>query len=221
MLPVRSDRHGSGAGLISIPTSGDGRNMRIGLLGGSFNPAHAGHLMLARRALRALRLDQVWLMVSPGNPLKPSKGMAPFRVRLASAERIADGRRIVATDIESRLGQRFTVKTVGLLKQRFPHVCFVWLMGADGLAQLSHWKRWRRLAAMVPIAVLPRPGSVSPALRGAAASVLRHQRRPSRESPMLAERKGNAWTFLSAPQNDISATALRESGQFRPDSDQE
>lgn len=177
--------------------------------------------MLARRALRALRLDQVWLMVSPGNPLKPRKGMAPFRVRLASAERIADGRRIVATDIESRLGQRFTVKTVGLLKQRFPHVRFVWLMGADGLAQLSHWKRWRRLAAMVPIAVLPRPGSVSPALRGAAASVLRHQRRPSRESPMLAERKGNAWTFLSAPQNDISATALRESGQFRPDSDQE
>ncbi|EHH67822.1 nicotinic acid mononucleotide adenylyltransferase [Gluconobacter morbifer G707] len=191
------------------------------MLGGSFNPAHPGHLQLARRALRALRLDQVWLMVSPGNPLKPRKGMASFKARLASARRLADGRRIFATDIESCLKQRYTVRTVTLLKQRFPHVHFVWLMGADGLAQLSHWKNWRRLAALVPIAVLPRPGSVSPALRGAAASVLRWHRVPSRQSPVLANRKGGAWTFLSAPQNDISATALRESGQVCPEPDQE
>lgn len=195
--------------------------MRVGLLGGSFNPAHIGHLQVAQRALRALKLDQVWLMVSPGNPLKPRKGMGAFRARLASAQRLADGRRICATDIEARLKQRYTVKTVALLKQRFPNVQFVWLMGADGLAQFSRWKNWRVLARMIPIAILPRPGSVTPALHGAAASVLRRNRRPSREAPILGRRKGSAWTFLSAPQNDISATALRKSGQFCPESDQE
>ncbi|GAC89102.1 nicotinic acid mononucleotide adenylyltransferase [Gluconobacter thailandicus F149-1 = NBRC 100600] len=204
-----------------IPTFGDGRRMRIGLLGGSFNPAHIGHLQVAQRALRALRLDQVWLMVSPGNPLKPRKGMGTFRARLASAQRFADGRRVCATDIEFRLKQRYTVKTVALLKQRFPNVQFVWLMGADGLAQFSRWKNWRALARMIPIAILPRPGSVTPALHGAAASVLRRNRRPSREAPLLGRRKGSAWTFLSAPQNDISATALRESGQTCLDADQE
>ncbi|MDI6652008.1 nicotinate-nucleotide adenylyltransferase [Gluconobacter japonicus] len=195
--------------------------MRVGLLGGSFNPAHIGHLQVAQRALRALRLDQVWLMVSPGNPLKPRKGMGTFRARLASAQRFADGRRVCATDIEARLKQRYTVKTVALLKQRFPNVQFVWLMGADGLAQFSRWKNWRVLARMIPIAILPRPGSVTPALHGAAASVLRRNRRPSREAPILGRRKGSAWTFLSAPQNDISATALRESGQTCLDADQE
>lgn len=195
--------------------------MRVGLLGGSFNPAHIGHLQVAQRALRALRLDQVWLMVSPGNPLKPRKGMGTFRARLASAQRCADGRRVCATDIEARLKQRYTVKTVALLKQRFPNVQFVWLMGADGLAQFSRWKNWRVLARMIPIAILPRPGSVTPALHGAAASVLRRNRRPSREAPILGRRKGSAWTFLSAPQNDISATALRESGQTCLDADQE
>lgn len=195
--------------------------MRIGLLGGSFNPAHIGHLQVAQRALRALRLDQVWLMVSPGNPLKPRKGMGTFRARLGSARRLADGRRICATDIEARLKQRYTVKTVALLKQRFPNVQFVWLMGADGLAQFSRWKNWRALARMIPIAILPRPGSVTPALHGAAASVLRRNRRPSREAPILGRRKGSVWTFLSAPQNDISATALRESGQTCLDADQE
>ncbi|KXV20461.1 nicotinate-nucleotide adenylyltransferase [Gluconobacter japonicus] len=204
-----------------IPTFGDGRRMRVGLLGGSFNPAHIGHLQVAQRALRALRLDQVWLMVSPGNPLKPRKGMGTFRARLASAQRFADGRRVCATDIEARLKQRYTVKTVALLKQRFPNVQFVWLMGADGLAQFSRWKNWRVLARMIPIAILPRPGSVTPALHGAAASVLRRNRRPSREAPILGRRKGSAWTFLSAPQNDISATALRESGQTCLDADQE
>lgn len=195
--------------------------MRIGLLGGSFNPAHIGHLQVAQRALRALRLDQVWLMVSPGNPLKPRKGMGTFRARLGSARRLADGRRICATDIEARLKQRYTVKTVALLKQRFPNVQFVWLMGADGLAQFSRWKNWCVLARMIPIAILPRPGSVTPALHGTAASVLRRNRRPSREASILGRRKGSAWTFLSAPQNDISATALRESGQTCLDADQE
>lgn len=201
---------------------GDGRRMRIGLLGGSFNPAHEGHIQLACKALVSLRLDQVWLMVSPGNPLKSRKGMAPFSQRLETARALADGRRIIAMDIEQRLGQRYTVRTVAMLRQRFPHCRFIWLMGSDGLAQFSRWRSWRRLAQMVPIAVLPRPGSIIPALKGRASSVLRRYRHDGRAASLLLEkRNGPGWTFLSAPQNDISSTALRQKGQFRPSVDQE
>ena len=184
--------------------------MCIGLLGGSFNPAHEGHLQLARRALSVLRLDQVWLLVSPGNPLKPAAGMAPLQERLAGARRIADGRRIIASDIESRLGTRYTVDTLAALRRRFPRVGFVWLMGADGLAELPRWRRWRRIACLVPLAVLPRPGYNGAALAGHAAVRLRHARRPARQAPLLARRRAPGWIFLPAPQNDISATRLRE-----------
>ncbi|HYZ32454.1 MAG TPA: nicotinate-nucleotide adenylyltransferase, partial [Crenalkalicoccus sp.] len=148
---------------------GDGRRARIGLLGGSFNPAHEGHRHVAEQALRRLGLDQVWLMVSPGNPLKPVAGMAPFAERLASARAIADGRRIVATDIEARLGTRYTVDTLAALRRRFPRAAFVLLAGADILRQLPRWKRWQELARATPIAVLPRPGETRPALHGRAA----------------------------------------------------
>ena len=185
--------------------------MRIGLLGGSFNPAHAGHLQVARRALSQLRLDQVWLLVSPGNPLKPAVGMAPLAERLASARALADGRRIVATDIERSLHTRYTVDTLAALRRRFPNAAFVWLMGADGLADLPRWQRWRTIANLVPFAVLPRPPYTRGALAGQAAVLLRHARRPAREAPLLAARKGPSWIFLPAPQNDISATALRAS----------
>ncbi|MXV36350.1 MULTISPECIES: nicotinate-nucleotide adenylyltransferase [unclassified Saccharibacter] len=200
----------------AVSRFGDGRRMRIGLLGGSFNPAHEGHRQLAKRALSGLQLDQVWLMVSPGNPLKPARGMAPFKERLKTAQAIADGRRIVATDIEQRMGERYTVRTVDRLKTQFPHCQFVWLMGADGLANFARWRRWRRLAELVPIVVFPRPGSVMPALRGPAASVLRHRRHRPREASVLLKTHGKpGWTFLSAAQNAISSTALRKAGHFR------
>lgn len=200
----------------AISRFGDGRHMRIGVLGGSFNPAHEGHRQLARRALKGLHLDQVWLMVSPGNPLKSLHGMAPFFTRLESARHIADGRRVVATDIEQRMGERYTVRSMIRLKKHFPHCHFVWLMGADGLAQFSRWRQWRLLAELVPIVVFPRPGSVMPALRGAAASVLRRRRVRPREAPILLKKTGvPGWTFLSAPQNAISSTALRKAGYFR------
>ncbi len=186
--------------------------MRIGLLGGSFNPAHQGHLQLARRALSQLELDQVWLLVSPGNPLKPVAGMAPLAERLAGAQRIADGRRIIATDIEHRLHTRYTVDTLATLLRRFPKACFVWLMGADGLAELPRWRRWRRIVRLVPFAVLPRPTYNRAALAGQAATRLKHARRPAREASLLACRTSPSWIFLPAPQNDISATALRASG---------
>ena len=150
--------------------------------------------------------------MSPGNPLKPVRGMAPLAQRLASAQRIADGRRIVATDIERALHTRYTVDTLSALRRRFPNVCFVWLMGADVLADLPRWRGWRRLTRLVPFAVLPRPSYNRVALAGQAARVLRRARRPAREAALLACRAAPSWIFLPAPQNDISATALRGSG---------
>ena len=148
---------------------GDRRRARIGLLGGSFNPAHDGHRHVAQLALRALGLDAVWLMVSPGNPLKPARGMMPFAKRLASARAMAAPPRILASDIEARLGTRITWQTLEGLRRRFPRVEFVLIIGADNLVQLPRWNRWRRLVARTRLAVLPRPGSTRQALAGRAA----------------------------------------------------
>ena len=178
------------------------------MLGGSFNPAHEGHRRIAELARRRLRLDQVWLLVSTGNPLKPSRGMAPLAERMASARRIADGRHVVATAIEAALGTRFTIDTLRLLRRRFPNVRFVWLMGADILSQLPRWRRWLRLLRCIPIAVLPRPGYTMRALAGHAARRMRHARRRETCAALLP---GSApgWVLLTAPQTDISATAIR------------
>ena len=186
----------------------------MGLLGGSFNPAHAGHLHLARTALRRLRLHQVWLLVSPGNPLKPRAGMAPMADRLASGHRIADGRRIVATDLERRLRTRWTWMTLAVLRRRFPRVRFVWLMGADNLEQLPRWRRWMRIVRTAPFAVLPRPSYNHRALAGQAAQRLRPALHPAREACLLPDLRPPAWTFLHARQNPLSATALRKAGRM-------
>lgn len=190
---------------------GDGRRRRIGLLGGSFNPAHAGHIHVARKAMQMLGLDQVWLMVSPGNPLKPQAGMAPLAQRLAGAQRLADGRLVIATDIESVLGTRFTADTLAKLRRRFPRAAFVFLIGADNLVQLPRWKSWRRIAALTPLAVLPRPGWTRQALRGAAASALR--RRRCRPGALLAGPKratsAARWCLVPAREHAASASAIR------------
>jgi nicotinate-nucleotide adenylyltransferase len=180
------------------------------LLGGSFNPAHAGHRQIADLARRRLRLDQVWLLVSPGNPLKPRRGMAPMRRRLAGARAIADGRRVVATSVESALGTRYTADTLRLLRRRFPRVRFVWLMGADILLQLPHWRRWREILGTIAVAVLPRPGYTAAALRGQAAQMMRHCRRRG-EAAVSVPGNAPAWVFLHGPENPISATAIRAS----------
>lgn len=181
----------------------------MGLLGGSFNPAHEGHRRVALHALRRLRLHQVWLLVSPGNPLKAADGMGSLRDRLQSARRIADGRRVVATDIERRLQTRFTADTLRMLRVRFPRVRFVWLMGADNLAQLPRWQRWKRIAHTMPMAVHPRPTYNHHALAGMAASRFRHARLPARQAADLAESPTPAWTFLAEQQTPLSATQLR------------
>ncbi len=188
---------------------GDRRRRRIGLLGGSFNPAHAGHRHVAERALRALRLDQVWLMVSPGNPLKPARGMAPFAERLASAARVADGVRVLATDVEARLGTRYTVATLGLLRRRFPCVRFVLLVGADIPTQFPHWRRWQGLLRATPLAVLPRPGETRRALAGQAMHKLRGWRQ--RPGALLAGPKvaHAPWCLIPAREHPASATAIR------------
>ncbi len=182
--------------------------MRIGLLGGSFNPAHEGHRLVADAARRTLRLDQVWLLVSPGNPLKPRAGMAPMAQRMASARRIADGRRVVATGIEAAYGTRFTVDTMARLLRHFPRARFVWLMGADILSQLPRWRRWQSIVARLPFVVLPRPDYTRPALAGQIAHRLRHARRRGRQAALLPG-CAPGWAFSPGRQTAVSSTALR------------
>lgn len=186
---------------------GDGRRVRIGILGGSFNPAHAGHRHVAEVARRALALDQVWLMVSPGNPLKPASGMAPFAERLASARRVAAPPRVIATDIEARIGTRHSWRTLAGLRRRFPRAEFVFLVGADNLATLHRWERWRRVAGTAKLAVVPRPGATRRALVAPAAIALRRARAQPRS---LRLRDAPAWTLIPARTSALSATSIRQ-----------
>ncbi|CAH2604915.1 Nicotinate-nucleotide adenylyltransferase [Rhodovastum atsumiense] len=165
--------------------------------------------------MQRLRLQQVWLLVSPGNPLKPVAGMAPLSARLASARTIADGRRIVATDIETRLGTRYTADTLRRLRRHFPCRHFVWLMGADNLVQLPRWRAWLDIARCMPFAVLPRPTYNHRALAGLAARRLRRARVPAQFAPALAGLAPPAWVFLPAPQHAASASAIRAAGPQR------
>jgi nicotinate-nucleotide adenylyltransferase len=189
-----------------LPVWGDRRKGRVGLLGGSFNPAHEGHCHISRAALAALRLDEVWWLVAPQNPLKPIQGMAPFATRLAQAERSCGHPLIRVTGIEAHLGTRYTADSLQALQRRFPKLVFVWLMGADNLQQLPRWRKWTRLFATVPVAVLARPTYSLRALAGPAA--LRYARRRTRPG-RLAQAKLPAWCFLFAREHPASATAIR------------
>jgi nicotinate-nucleotide adenylyltransferase len=182
---------------------------RIGLLGGSFNPAHEGHRHVSREALKRLGLDQVWWLVAPQNPLKPEAGMAAFARRLDLARAAARDPRIRVLDIEARLGTRYTVDTVRALMARFPRVRFVWLMGADNLRQVRHWRRWRQIFARIPVAVLDRPGYAARALSELPARALRRHRLPAAAAPRLAETAPPAWIFLPIRLDPRSATAIR------------
>jgi nicotinate-nucleotide adenylyltransferase len=190
--------------------------MRIGLLGGSFNPAHAGHRHIIEQARRRLGLEQVWLLVSPGNPLKPQRGMAPFAQRLASASTLADNRHVIASAIEALLGTRYTVDTLRRLLHRFPRARFVWIMGADILEQLPRWRRWLDIARRIPFAVVPRPSYNHRALSGHAARRLGHARWPECMAPMLVERAPPAWVFLNVPQHGASASTIRANQGAEP-----
>ncbi|HTG78594.1 MAG TPA: nicotinate-nucleotide adenylyltransferase [Sphingomicrobium sp.] len=184
--------------------------MRIGLLGGSFNPAHRAHRRMSLAAMEALDLDQVWWLVSPGNPLKDkASDMAPYAARLASARAMARRSRIRVSDFEVRNGTRYTVDTLEKLMRRFPKHRFIWLMGEDTVAQFHQWKRWRVLARMVPIAVLSRPGYDDDARAARAMGWLRRFVRPACQARNWTEWSVPAIHFLRLPPDRTSATRLR------------
>lgn len=182
--------------------------MRVGLLGGSFDPAHEGHVTITEAAMRAFRLDGVWWLVSPGNPLK-AHGPAPIGQRIAQARQMLTDPRVVVTDIEQRVGTRKTADTVAALRHLYPAVRFVWLMGSDNLQQFHHWDRWREIAAAVPIGVMARPGSRLAARHSIAARVLRPWRLPLAQAGTLAMRHPPAWVQVNLPMSRQSSTALR------------
>ena len=182
---------------------------RTGLLGGSFNPAHGGHRAISLAAVEALGLDEVWWLVSPGNPLKPTAGMAPLAVRVRSARAMARRAPIRVTAIERELGTRFTIDTLRALKRRFPRRRFVWLMGADNLAQLHLWKDWRRIAREMPIAVVARPGYDDGALASPAMAWLRPYRLTAAGFRNRDEWSAPALIELRFDPDPRSATAIR------------
>jgi nicotinate-nucleotide adenylyltransferase len=186
---------------------------RVGLLGGSFDPAHEGHLLITERALKALRLDAVWWLVSPGNPLK-TEAPAPIERRVAAARRLVRDRRVVVTDIEARIGTRYTAETLTGLRRRYPGVRFVWLMGSDSLAGFHRWDRWQSILAMVPVAVLARPGQQLKAGLSPAARAYARWRVPQRSAAALADMRPPAWVLLSGPMLDLSSTELRARGSW-------
>jgi nicotinate-nucleotide adenylyltransferase len=184
--------------------------LRIGVLGGSFNPAHEGHLHISKLALKRLDLDQVWWMVSPQNPLKPVDGMAPQAERMASAQEIATADpRIVVTDIESRLNTRYTTDTLRALLTKFPRVHFIWLMGADNLEQIPRWEKWASIFHMVPIAVFDRATYSYRALASKAAQRFRRFRVADRGATGAVTRRPPAWVYFHTPLHPASSTDIR------------
>ena len=183
--------------------------MRVGLFGGSFNPAHDGHAHVAETALLRLRLDRVIWLVSPQNPLKPSGDTAPLAERMASARRFALGPAMIVSDAESRIGSRYTLDTLRILQARFPGVHFVWVMGADNLASFHRWRGWLQIMRSVPVAVVARPGSLSDSRTAPAARRFAHARASAAAGACLPGVEPPAWIYLPAPLNSASSTAIR------------
>lgn len=184
---------------------------RIGLLGGSFNPAHAGHRHISLEALRRLRLDEVWWLVSPQNPLKPQEGMASLEERLTEAKRVAAHPRIRPSAIERDLGTRYTADTLAAIREGFPDCRFVWLMGADNLLQIPLWRRWTSIFYTVPVAVFARPTYSLRALSGTAARRFARFRVKGTGAGALADSIPPAWAFFAIPPHPESATRIRAS----------
>jgi nicotinate-nucleotide adenylyltransferase len=182
---------------------------RTGLLGGSFNPAHSGHRRISLHAMAALGLDEVWWLVSPGNPLKERQDMASLPCRFASAREMAEGTRIRVTAIERELGTRYTADTLQALRRRFPARRFVWLMGEDNLSQFHMWRRWREIAELVPIAVVSRPGYHGSARAARAMGWLRRFVRPAVEASRWTDWRPPALVLLKLPPDPSSATGIR------------
>jgi nicotinate-nucleotide adenylyltransferase len=183
--------------------------MRIGLLGGSFNPPHLAHRAISLFAIKRLKLDRVWWLVTPGNPLKDNGSLHDLDERIEAARAIAQDPRIDVSCLESVIGTRYTVDTINYLRRRASHLRFVWIMGADNLAQFHRWQKWQRIASEVPIAVIDRPPQSFRALTAPAAQALARYRLPENEAAKLADARAPAWVFLTGLKINLSSTGLR------------
>jgi nicotinate-nucleotide adenylyltransferase len=191
----------------TIPLHTNG--MRIGLLGGSFNPPHAAHRAISLFAIKRLNLDRVWWLVTPGNPLKDPGALRDLAQRTEAARRMAHDPRIDVSCLESVIGTRYTVDTIDYLRRRASGLRFVWIMGADNLAQFHRWQNWRRIASQVPIAVIDRPPQSFRALAAPAAQALARYRLPESQAGSLADQRAPAWVFLTGMKLSLSSTGLR------------
>ncbi|MET3585531.1 nicotinate-nucleotide adenylyltransferase [Pseudorhizobium tarimense] len=189
--------------------------MIVGLFGGSFNPPHEGHLLVAEIALRRLGLDQLWWMVTPGNPLKNPMDLAPLSSRIAMSEQLARNPRIKVTAFEKTLGSPYTALTLAHVKSRNPGVHFIWIMGADGLRTFHRWQRWRSIVSTFPIAVIDRPGSTLSFLSSKMTRSFEWARVDEDDAGILWRKPAPAWTFVHGPRSALSSTSLR---QARPGS---
>lgn len=194
------------------------RGLRIGLLGGSFDPPHQGHAHITREALKRFNLDRVWWLVSPGNPLK-AHGPAALERRMTVARQMMQHPRVHISDFETRAGTRYTAQTIAALQQQFPQARFTWLMGADNLAQFHRWKDWRDIMERVPVGVLARPGDRVEARTAPAARIYRHARLSARHSTLLGGAEAPAWCFVNVPMMDLSSTELRATGAWQKTQD--
>ncbi|WFU41323.1 nicotinate-nucleotide adenylyltransferase [Bradyrhizobium sp. CB82] len=191
----------------ALPPYTDG--MRVGLLGGSFNPPHHAHRAISRFALTRLQLDRVWWLVTPGNPLKENGALHALGERMKAARDVADDPRIEVSCLESVIRTRYTIDTINFLRRRASGLRFVWIMGADNLAQFHRWQDWQRIAAQVPMAVIDRPPQSFRALASPAAQALARYRLPENEAAQLADRQAPAWVFLPGLKLSLSSTTLR------------
>jgi nicotinate-nucleotide adenylyltransferase len=191
--------------------------MRVGLFGGSFNPAHEGHAHVAETARKRLRLDRVIWLVSPQNPLKPTDETAALTRRMRNVRRLAQGPSMIVSDAETAIGSRYTIDTLRVLKGRYPGVCFVWIMGADSLATFHRWRGWTQIMREAPVAVVSRPWTALKARTSPAARRFAFARIPAAAAPSLPCRRPPAWVYLTSPLNFTSSTALRRSLSQRPD----
>jgi len=183
--------------------------MRVGLLGGSFNPPHVAHRAISLFAIKRLKLDRVWWLVTPGNPLKENGALRDLDRRAEAARAMADDPRIDVSCLESVIGTRYTVDTITYLRRRAAGLHFVWIMGADNLAQFHRWENWRRIASEVPIAVIDRPPQSFRALAAPAAQALARYRLPENQAGRLADQRAPAWVFLTGMKSNLSSTGLR------------
>jgi nicotinate-nucleotide adenylyltransferase len=191
----------------TLPPHADG--MRIGLLGGSFNPPHQAHRAISLFALKRLKLDRVWWLVTPGNPLKDNGGLHALAERAEAARKLAADPRIDISCLESVIGTRYTADTINYLRKRASRVRFVWIMGADNLAQFHRWQNWQRIARQVPIAIVDRPPQSFRGLTAPAAQSLARYRLPETDAAKLADRRPPAWVFLTGLKSSLSSTGLR------------